>query len=120
MTSSPEVINALSNQLVYPVAVLCADQILYLLQFPLQLPDARIPNSRCDPTLQYLLHSVLNVFQVPFNLANCIIPQLEARVTLDTLGEVASEAASAFIALLPRCSLPAFTHPCYPVTLGHL
>lgn len=120
MTSSPEVIDALSDQLVDPVAVLRTDQILHLLQLPLQLFDARVPDSRRDPALQDLLHGVLDVVQVSFNLAQGIVPQLEARVTLHTRGEDAGEAASAFVTVLPRRSLPAFARPCYSVALGHL
>lgn len=119
MKSSPEVIDALSNQLVDPVAVLLTDQILHLLQLPLQLFDARVPNSWCNPAIQNLLHGVLDVLQVPFHLAHPIIPHLEARVTLDTLGEDSSEAASAFITALPCSSLHALACTCYSVTLGH-
>lgn len=111
MTSSPEVINALSNQVVDPVAVLRTDQILHFSQLLLQLFDACVPDSRRDPALQDLLRGVLDVFQVPFDLAHRIVPQMEARVTPDTLGEVAGEAASAFVTALPGCSLPALTRP---------
>ena len=102
------------------IAVLCPDQILHLLQLLLQLLDASVIASRCDPTLQDLLHGVLDVLQVPFILAHYVIPQLEAWVTLDTTGEVTGEAPSTFITLLPLCSLLALTLPCYSVTLGSL
>lgn len=84
-----------------PVAVLRADQILHPLQLLLQLFDACVPDSRRDPALQDLLHSVLDVFQVPFDLAHRVIPQLEAGVTADAGGEGAGEAAGAFVAALP-------------------
>lgn len=118
--TSPEVIDALSNQLVDPVAVLGADEVLHFQQLHFQLSDPRVPDVRHDPALQDLLRRVLDVFQVPFNLAHCIVPQLEARVTLDTAGEVAGEAASAFVAAFARCALPALARPRQPVALGHL
>lgn len=117
---SPEVINALSNQLVDSVTVFRTDHILHLLQPPRQIFNVRITNSRCDTTLQDLLCSVLNVFQVPSYLTHCVVPQLEARVTLDAFREEASEATGAFIAPLSCSCLSAFARPCCPVTLGHL
>lgn len=107
--SPPEVINALANELVDPVPVLRNDQILHLLQLPLQLFDACIPGSRCDTTLQDLLHSGLDVIQIPSNLAHGVIPELEARVTLDAFWEDAGETTSALVALQSSGSFPAFT-----------
>lgn len=120
VTSSPEVINALSNQLMDPVAVLCADEILHLLQLLLQFFDACVPDSRSDPVLQDLLHRVLYVLQVPSDLAYRVIPQLEARVTLDAPGEDTSITASTLITVPTGCSLPAFARSSHSVTLGHL
>lgn len=110
--SSPEVINALSNQLVDSVAVLPTDQTLNLFQLLLQLLNACITNSWCDPAFLDLLHSVLDVFQVSFDLAHHIIPQMEAWMTLDALWEDTAKAASALITVLSCCSLYALTCPC--------
>lgn len=74
MASSPEVIDALSNQLVDLVAVLRTDQIFDLLQLLLQLFDSRVPDSWSDSAFQDLLRSVLDVLQVSFDLANGVVP----------------------------------------------
>lgn len=117
---TPQVINALSDQLVDSVSVVPTDQIPHQLQFRLQLFDTCVPNSWRDPVLQDFLCGVLNVIQVPSELAHGIVPQLEARVTLDAVGEGAGVAAGAFVATQPRRSLPALTCPRYPVALGYL
>lgn len=120
VTSPPQVIDGLSNQLMDPFAVLRTDEILHLLQLPLQLLDTCIPIFWPDAALQDLLHSVLNVLQVPLNLAQRVVPQLEASVTVDAVREDASEATSALIAPHSCCSFPTFTRPRSSVALGHL
>ena len=120
LTLSPEIIDALSNQLMDPLTVLHAEQSLNQLQLPLQLFNAHISHSWRDATFKDLLHRVLDVLQVPLELAHRVVPQLEARMTLDAVREDASEATSALIAVPPRCSLLAHARTCHLVTLRHL
>lgn len=60
------------------------------------------------------------MLQVPSELANGIVPQLEAWVTVDTCGERAQEASRALVAVLPCHPLLAFTFASRAVTLGPL
>lgn len=97
-----------------------AEQVLHLYQLHLQFFDVHVPTSWHNRTRHYTLHHVLYVVQVPFELADCVIPQLEAWVTVDTCGENAHKTTSAFVTVLPCHSIFAFTFSSYSVTLGHL
>lgn len=117
--SSPEVIDALSNQLMNSVCVIPADQFLNQPQLLLQLFCTWILQSRCDSTVQDLLSSVLDVFQVTFNLAQCIIPKLEANMTANTAWKDAREPSGTLIAMSPCSSLHTYAVTCCSVTLGN-
>lgn len=97
-----------------------AEQVLHLHQLHLQFADVHVPKSWCPCTLHHILHHMLDMLQVPHELAHRVIPQLEAGVTVDTRGENAHKTSSALVALLPGHSVLAFTSPSCPVTLGHL
>lgn len=103
-----------------PAGVLPAQQILDLLQLLLQLLDARVLYPRRDAALLNPSHKVLDVVQIPFDLAQNVVPQLEARVALDTLGEDAGETPGALVAALPGRSLPAAAGSRHPVALSDL
>lgn len=116
----PEVVDALSDQLLDRVRVHATDQIPHLTQLPLQLLDAGVLGPGRDPALQDLLHHELDVLQVPPELAHVVVPQLEARVTLDAAGEDAHEATCTLVAVPSHCALPTLALARFSVTLGGL
>lgn len=119
-TVQPEVVDALADQLLHPLALAGADHLLHPLQLPLQLLDAAVAQPRRHATLQDLLHQEVHVLQVHLDLAHGVVPQLEAGVALDAGGEDAGEAAGALVAAPPRRPLTALAGARQPVALGHL
>jgi len=122
--TSPEVIDALPNQLLDPLVVLSSsvNQILHLLQLLLQLADALVADARVPPAplagLQDLVGAAADLRQVGLDLLDHHVPQVEAGVAGHTLREHARVAAGTLVAAPARHALPARTRPALPVALG--
>lgn len=113
----PQVINGLVDQLIYSVSFSTLEHLLDLSQFPLQLMDAGVTNTRHLTHLQNLGYDEADSIHVMFDFAHNVVPELEAGVAGHTFGENSGKTAGALITVLACCPLFALACPHDTVTL---